>query len=52
MQHEPVSRLSGLVFMVWRTECYTVHCVQDRESFCTMKSKLQLYLNTQFQVNN
>jgi hypothetical protein len=41
MQCGPFAELSGLVFMLWRTECYTVHFMQDSESVCIEKSKLQ-----------
>ena len=41
MQYEPVSELSGLVCMVWSTECYTVHFMRDSELLCTVKNKLQ-----------
>jgi hypothetical protein len=51
MQYKPVSELSGYVVMVWHTESYVVCFMQDSETLCAMKSKLQLRLNTQFDVN-
>jgi hypothetical protein len=52
MQYEPVSEISGYVIMVWHTGSNAVHFMQDSETLCTMKSKLQLKLNTQFDVNS
>jgi len=52
MQYETESELSGYVVMAWHTGRYAVHFVQDSVTLCTMKSNLQLKLNTQFDGNN
>jgi len=51
MRYEPVSQLSVYVVMVWSMVNYAMHFMQHSETLCTMNSKLELNLNTQFDVN-